>query len=894
MRQFNVLFRWGWTFLVVVTLGLAGCDGDDGAAGAAGAAGQPGDDGDPGLACWDLNGNGVGDPEEDLNGDGMFNALDCAADADPVAAAVESAKAESCTTCHDNVGAEKHQSVYDDYVDPSKLVLTLNSVTSVPDGAGAFNVTLDFDITKDGQPFVDAARLPSFDQKRFYAVQYNSTTGEYLNGNTRLNEANVVPGPTAGNYLLTQTGVPFAPETPLAPFDGAQVYGYIAQTPLVFRELATGAERITGATYVTLYDDVANDALVFGTAAAADANSYVSAANVAGCENCHGVPYLKHGYRAAEIDVLPDFAACKSCHYDDRSGGHEEWQYMVDRPLDWAEGVALNAGEYAYTANIMNDTHMSHAMEFPYPQSMSNCSTCHGPQYDDAGVLIPGSDKLAQVLDNSNFQAETCVSCHAISGVDTWPKTYRPDGTEILDGRGNPVGETYAQPNRAPPFEFLWTHNTSQNYVALHQQVLASANPDCTTCHEASGFAPPLSAYHTGYDSSIYDANGVKYADQYTVKIDLITWDAVAGTLKIDYSASDPAIEPEVLVSLYGWDSKNFIIPSHARDGNRDRLEFELGDNNPLFSDFAEIMPGQWTVTANLAAFVPAETKDIPTLISEGVIKKAEISLTPTLSLAGKDVVLKAVDQTIDLTDGLVVPDYFKGANAVVSITKCNACHDALASSFHDGSGRGGDGIEVCKNCHNPTFTGGHIEMASRSIDNYVHAIHTFQDFDVDETFNDEDADGNPIPGFDPVLAKRYDQHTKHVFPNFTIRNCEACHLTPEEADGAVVYNVPDQSKSMPGVASSSSDVLTWYSIASGLAVENTAGRNIGTVPELVMGPASRACGGCHRARLVRDDAPSDLASFNEHVKAGGTLEENDGDDEILFGIIEKIMGMFQ
>ena len=42
MRQFNVLFRWGWTFLVVVTLGLAGCDGDDGAAGAAGAAGATG------------------------------------------------------------------------------------------------------------------------------------------------------------------------------------------------------------------------------------------------------------------------------------------------------------------------------------------------------------------------------------------------------------------------------------------------------------------------------------------------------------------------------------------------------------------------------------------------------------------------------------------------------------------------------------------------------------------------------------------------------------------------------------------------------------------------------------------------------------------------------------
>ena len=50
MRQFNVLFRWGWTFLVFVTLGLAGCDGDDGAAGAAGAAGATGGTGAVGPA----------------------------------------------------------------------------------------------------------------------------------------------------------------------------------------------------------------------------------------------------------------------------------------------------------------------------------------------------------------------------------------------------------------------------------------------------------------------------------------------------------------------------------------------------------------------------------------------------------------------------------------------------------------------------------------------------------------------------------------------------------------------------------------------------------------------------------------------------------------------------
>ncbi len=63
--------------------GSPGEDGEDGAAGAAGTAGQAGPagatgpQGAPGLSCWDINGNGVGDPEEDMNGDNQFDVEDC-------------------------------------------------------------------------------------------------------------------------------------------------------------------------------------------------------------------------------------------------------------------------------------------------------------------------------------------------------------------------------------------------------------------------------------------------------------------------------------------------------------------------------------------------------------------------------------------------------------------------------------------------------------------------------------------------------------------------------------------------------------------------------------------------------------------------------------------------
>ena len=871
MNTFNHFFRWSWAFLVAVTLtfGLAGCEGDDGAAGATGAAGQPGADGNDGTACWDLNANGLGDlPDEDINGDGVVDALDCGAAADPVVAAVESAKAESCATCHGDVGVEKHQSLYDRYVDPSAFTMTFTDFTTVPGAvAGTFDATLELTITKNGVPFTD---FDGLDQKRFFVSEYDSVADEHLFAFLSLNDTTTMVAD--GDFVITEAGLPFDPTL------NGQVYGYIAQTPLITRT-GVGAE-LPDTTHVHLYDDVANTALAYGDAMATDPDAYASAANVAGCEKCHGTPYMKHGYRAGQVPGLPDFQACKVCHNDAGNGGHEEWQYMVDDPFNWATAGLPEAevkAKYAYNRNIMNDVHMSHAMEFPYPMSMSNCNTCH-------------EGMLTQILDDSYFTPETCKSCHAVQGNDAWPKTIDADGNEVLDSRGRSIPEDYFQAHRAPALEYLWTPfgGSDTGDLSFHDSVIDSAAPDaCTFCHGAAGIARGFSELHTGYDTSIYDATGTKYADLNTVSIDQIT--RSGDLLTVNFSSNNPDIVPELLVSFYGWDSKHYIVGSHERDSNavctgfRPGCKMEYvpessgGGTNPLFTEDAASIPGNWMVTLDMAALQLTKTDDIPTLIANGDVKMAEIGITPELELGGTDVVLTAVSETFDLGGSILVADYFQGANATVDINKCNVCHDSLASSFHDGSGRGGDGVQVCKNCHTTTFPGSHLEMASRSIESYVHAIHSFQDFDVGDTFET----------FDPVLAKRYDQHTKHVFPNFTIRRCEACHM-----EGT--YNVPDQTQSMPGVLAASDDVATWYELVGGLAVEDTAGRNIGTVPELVTGPASRACGGCHRARDINDDLAGNIASFNAHTAAGGTLEENDDDDAVLFGIIDKIMSMFE
>jgi Tol biopolymer transport system component len=55
----------------------SGEQGDQGLPGADGAQGSAGDPGADGISCWDINGNGVGDFDEDVNADGNFDSLDC-------------------------------------------------------------------------------------------------------------------------------------------------------------------------------------------------------------------------------------------------------------------------------------------------------------------------------------------------------------------------------------------------------------------------------------------------------------------------------------------------------------------------------------------------------------------------------------------------------------------------------------------------------------------------------------------------------------------------------------------------------------------------------------------------------------------------------------------------
>jgi hypothetical protein len=65
-------------------------------------------------------------------------------------------------------------------------------------------------------------------------------------------------------------------------------------------------------------------------------------------------------------------------------------------------------------------------------------------------------------------------------------------------------------------------------------------------------------------------------------------------------------------------------------------------------------------------------------------------------------------------------------------------------------------------------------------------------------------------------------------------------------------------------------------------------------VPAYVTAPASRACGGCHRAVAIKEDELGELVSFNLHTKMGGYLVEA-GEDATgtLNSVIAEIMAIF-
>jgi hypothetical protein len=661
-------------------------------------------------------------------------------------------------------------------------------------------------------------------QKTFYATEYNATNGfdtskDFSFGGIHFK--GITADGNGAQYTATATASPtkfvFAVESSASAF----VYGYVATTAVVPAP-STGHYYLPGS--------VASAAKVYGTVA------YTSTANVSGCEGCHGAPYSKHGYRQAKVAGLNDFVSCKACHTDQRAGSDADWYVIADDPAAWAAALAADAAagnsnatnalraKYPYTANIMNDTHNSHAFEFAYPQSMSNCVTCH-------------AGKLDLVLTDANFTLKTCKSCHPVTGVA---------GIEA---------------GRAPALKTIVPATGTAHTADLYTYTGA-----CNTCHSASGGAPTLATIHSGYNKKIYDAAGAKYSAAITTTIGAASFDSSTNVLTIPFSvagaAADAIVKPTVVISLYGYDTKDFVLSGHSSqpDGtsNLEYTEGAMQRNNPTLSSNSSRLVVAPTMTAgNTSWTATADLSLWASMLGNGTVKRLEIAVLPALGtvqnmipddaplLADKVTVnpnynpfiaMAGATQTFDLVAKANVAPAKSYGKGIVSAGKCNACHDALGTTFH-GPNYGSAGVVACRLCHTVASGGSHLEMQSRSIDSYVHAIHSMQAFDIDK-----------VDFANSVAAFRYDEHKDANYPNFAgPLNCESCHA-------AGTYDVPDQARSLPGLLSASKATLMGWD------------RNIGAVPAEITGPGARACGSCHRAQLINEDNATMLASLFAHT----------------------------
>ena len=757
-------------------------------------------------------------------------AAPAASPAEAVAVADTTTRVETCTLCHKRDGAT-HQTYYDQLYQDGVLKVTdvKYAFTANPD-----TTTITFKMTLNGQPF-DPAKA---DNLSIYWVPYTEGKFQFEPAMDRLSLKGKIT--SDGKGLVTSTLVEKAKDD--AAFvdysDVSKVNGLVVVYGRDETQGTIPGSRVAQAKYPF--------AAILETGAGVD---YVSAANNAGCVKCHTDPYLKHGYIYAQVDGDPatDFLTCKACHLDNGVGGHYEWQLLVnDPPLaakflaepDEEKALELLSEEqkqaYAYSTTVMNDVHMSHAMEFPYPQSMANCVTCH-------------EGKLDKVLADANFNIATCKSCHPMTGAKA----------ELKEGQEEPAWDT--------------TGLALKTVVpAASHGSMDLATVDCTACHGEGKPAPAFNKIHTGYDQAIYNAAGIKYSDVISVTIQSATLNGTklnikfSGAAKPDFTDIDVTknMTPTVLVGLYGWDTKDFIIGAHERliddngDGKFDskdgrNLEAQVGAEHPRIKTVSA-KDGAWEVEADLTPWAD--------LLDNGTVKRVEVGVLPlTVNADGMEVAVDAATRTFDLKSGDFDDEAF---SAIAETAKCESCHAALATNFHEPSY--GGSVTACRMCHITKAGGSHLEMQSRSLDSYVHAIHSGQAFDV-----------AGIDFADPVQALHYEHHISFPYPTHGVTNCESCHV-------AGTYNAPSQSSSLPGLLSASAKNESW-------------GRNIGDVPAMVSGPAERACGGCHRAGAINEDKAGDLAVLNQHFEQGGYLiEAGEKPVDTLMGVINKVMALFK
>jgi OmcA/MtrC family decaheme c-type cytochrome len=545
--------------------------------------------------------------------------------------------------------------------------------------------------------------------------------------------------------------------------------------------------------------------------------------------------------------------------YTDLETGHFKYTFGTALPAGFDQTKTTTIGIYGrrvmpadvldgklYTANLEYDFRPDGAAvvdKWDKINQATSCNNCHDPLSAHGG---------------SRQDVKLCVLCHQPQSVD--PDTGNTVDFKVMVHKIH-AGEHLPSVVAGTPYQIIGNAQSVNDYSTLaYPQDIRN----CANCHEGTVAAskPSQAAVWYTYPSvaacgSCHDdvnfTTGAKHAAGPAADGTCATCHQPQGSVEWDAGIKNAHVVPLKSAQLKGFKA-SIVSVTNVGPGKKPVVTFKLqnGDNTPIdpgyfkvaangslniilggptsdYTNPGELAAGQpfreaaQTATYNAAdgtavytflAAIPATAKGTYTVSIE--VRRA-ITLNPAPTQGPTTVNEGAPNQPFNIA----VTGAVTARRTLVSLTKCNACHDRLDILFSHGNQR--ITIEHCVICHNPNANDGGRRPAdgsqnppeSISFARMIHRIHTgdllVQDYTVYGF-------GGAVSNFNEV---RYPGDR---------RNCLACHTS------AAAYTLPLPITNVP--------VETLRDFFS------------------PRGSATSACTGCHDSRDVAAHAFINTAYF--------------------------------
>lgn len=529
-----------------------------------------------------------------------------------------------------------HQKVYDSSEDTSFAA----TITKITPNTTDNTTTVTVLVKKDGKLYV--GNFPGWKFSIYWTVYDNGSFNGYNTYPT-----DFVLKPTSNNDGTFT--FKFSPAVQMKP-NMIFYFGAVKGTPVPPRNLD----------YVNV-EDYINAVYVVGNISAVKADP-------TGCDNCHMKDVLKHGYISTrptdQNGTIRPFFNCIVCHNNGRSS-HGVPVVAID----------LVNGNKNTNATLRNTVHAFH-VSFDYPQSMSNCVTCHT------------GDQLKDVVSNAFKDYDACQTCHG----------------DLITKYG-------------------------ANFKVPHDASYRTRN--CYYCHEQEKIGPSYASFHNGgYEFSKYyydktTGKAVRWSEKVKFNIDNITFNNTNNLLTVNW---------RVLVDNQTYSlNKNYsnggdfdfgtdnltdqkgahVLIGYLGYGSKDVVSYKNADIS-INSD------GTATSTLTLDSTTLDNYK--VKAVKIGILGVPAYKSNATLDNSSH-IAVTSVTTNFELATGKQVD-----VGLTVSKVKCDSCHNELI--MHDTGSYRHDAVanpDSCMFCHNPTAAAGHYNEQSRSLDTYLHAYHEGQ-----------------------------------------------------------------------------------------------------------------------------------------------------------------------